>query len=520
MESNIKEVKIKKDNEAIIITTDEKNKENNSTVFIDIIDYEKKIFKLHFRFNNINSVFNNYNIKEYKIPDIDWYYKPKLLRLIEFKNNNFEIITYQYNDLKNIKYVALSYTWGNSCKLLSNNERFSVLNNASKIFTNQLSYDNKMHYLSNIIVDIWKIIIKKNMPNKLWIDNICIFQENKKDVNLHLNNMGFIYYNADNVSIYLEKEDSWLLDFMKCLKEGNGEVLTGPTSNKSWLSRGWTLQEIVNSKKSFFIFKENVISTPLFNEININILRSISTITLDTRFHEMMKWDSYKNRKMSFSDILLGLKKRTFSDIKDLKFALIALSKIDSTCLTIKKDKDIYDIATSICDYSLIGSAGKRSNIYGFTCFVKLNEINHSVGIPEIVNNNIVGIFCKNRPMLKNMYYYCNKCLNERLEYLKNYMSDVIQPNIKCMHKDDDKKINITFQEVHKIINKNKLYINIDGTNGCLAINNNNKKIKNWISSGCIAIICNKYYEICMDVALSITPISILDENKSLIKIR
>ena len=518
MEPNVKEVKIKKDNEAIIITTNEKIKENNSTVFIDIIDYKKKIFKLHFKFNNINNVFNNYNIKEYKIPDIDWTNKPNLLRLIEFKNNNFEIITYKYDDLKKNKYVALSYTWGNSCKLLNNSERNSVLNNASKIFTNQMSYDNNMHYLSNIIANIWKIIIKKNMPNKLWIDNICIFQENKKDVNLHLNNMGFIYYNADNVSIYLEKEDSWLLDFMNCLKQGNGDVLTSSISSKSWLSRGWTLQEIVNSKKSFFIFKENVVSTPLFNEISINILRSISTITLDTRFHEMMKWNSYKNRKMTFSDILLGLKKRTFSDIKDLKFALIALSKIDSTCLTIKKEKDIYDIAISNRDYSLIGSAGKRSNIYGFTCFVKLNEIKYSIGIPEIINNNIVGVFCKNRPKIKKTYYYCNKCLNEKLEYLKNYMSDVRQPNIKCTHEKNDKKLNISFQEVYKIVNKNKLYINIDGTNGYLAINN--KKIRNWISSGCIAIICNKYYEICMDVALSITPISILDENKSLINFR
>src|SRR6266702_3163313 len=127
MEPNVKEVKINKDNETIIITTDEKIKENNSTVFIDIIDYKKKIFKLYFKFNNINNVFNNYNIKEYKIPDINWSYKPKLLRLIEFKNNNFEIITYQYDSLKNIKYVALSYTWGNSCKLLNNNERIYVL---------------------------------------------------------------------------------------------------------------------------------------------------------------------------------------------------------------------------------------------------------------------------------------------------------------------------------------------------------------------------------------------------------
>src|SRR6266536_3659309 len=103
-----------------------------------------------------------------------------------------------------IPYEALSYTWGSTEK-------------AAKITVN----GSTMHITSNLYVALQHLRFRDE-DRILWIDAICINQDNKQERGHQVQQMSYIYKEAEQVIVWLgqgTEESNLIMDFMKRLQE-------------------------------------------------------------------------------------------------------------------------------------------------------------------------------------------------------------------------------------------------------------------------------------------------------------
>lgn len=151
---------------------------------------------------------------------------------------------------KNYKYITISYPWNNNEEKTHNVDGISWA--VSKSIRKAISKIEK---------------IKSNI-NYLWIDQICIDQENHIEKEIEIQKMGIIYKNTECCLIYVNKI---------------GEPVTiDEIVDSKWLNRAWVVQEYILSN-SFFVTinkndsKINLISDEyiynwVLNYLNNNIL--------------------------------------------------------------------------------------------------------------------------------------------------------------------------------------------------------------------------------------------------------
>ncbi|KAH6614249.1 heterokaryon incompatibility protein-domain-containing protein, partial [Boeremia exigua] len=163
-------------------------------------------------------------------------YSIRLLRLCkaDFGNVQCELI-HAYLDDKNImEYEALSYTWGGSYK------------------AHDVEVDGGMMAVTQNLSLALRSLRKSNEDRILWVDAICIDQENDEEKGHQVSQMGSIFAKAAQVLIWLgpaTPETNLVFREISKLtpdqKEGLNDLLSRP-----WFERVWIIQEVANAKRA------------------------------------------------------------------------------------------------------------------------------------------------------------------------------------------------------------------------------------------------------------------------------
>ena len=148
------------------------------------------------------------------------------------------------------QYDALSYTWGDAIdqQLIYPDGGYGELPVTSNCF-------NAMRRLRN-----------KYEPRRVWIDAVCINQDDLEERNRQVSIMGSIYKSARRVYIYLGEEDLHSRVAMSYLQsiEKHGIQFHTPTTMQEltamqnflarpWFTRIWVLQEVYQAKEAIII---------------------------------------------------------------------------------------------------------------------------------------------------------------------------------------------------------------------------------------------------------------------------
>ena len=178
-----------------------------------------------------------------------------------------------------IPYDALSYTWGSTEK-------------PARITVN----GSTMHVTLNLYIALQHLRFK-NEDRILWIDAICIDQENHQERGHQVQQMSCIYKEAEQVVIWLgqgTEDTDLIMDFIKQLHENNVTIggdwrrwaqlwmhnrYPGLGDRKRWregmefilgrpwFSRIWILQEIANARVATILCGKKSVSARTFAQV-------------------------------------------------------------------------------------------------------------------------------------------------------------------------------------------------------------------------------------------------------------
>jgi Heterokaryon incompatibility protein (HET) len=158
-----------------------------------------------------------------------------------------------------VRYVTLSYTWGKAkqVRLLRNNEAFFRTGGLGKIYNE----------LPKTIADSIQLV-REIGERYLWVDALCILQDDDEDKKTQIGAMGDIYRNSIlTICACCGEDANYGLPGMepgtrktRQVAEVVGDFIVGNAMADSeamegakWDSRGWTLQEKVLSQRKLYI---------------------------------------------------------------------------------------------------------------------------------------------------------------------------------------------------------------------------------------------------------------------------
>jgi hypothetical protein len=214
--------------------------------------------------------------------------KIRLLRILPgFTLTNIEC-EFLYVDLDSSPdYVALSYTWGQQTPSVS------VLVNRKVVQVSENLYLALLH-------------LRKRGSTRVWVDAICINQEDLTERASQVQQMKDVYRKATVVTVWLGEEDSssalafdvfhemvehldWEYRVPQRLIEstiGDARRLKAINDilDRPWFSRTWVIQEVLAAREVYIICGKDVISMILFLRIMRSLLlaRSLGPTTIDS----------------------------------------------------------------------------------------------------------------------------------------------------------------------------------------------------------------------------------------------
>ncbi|GAB0131625.1 hypothetical protein EsDP_00000087 [Epichloe bromicola] len=157
------------------------------------------------------------------------------------------------------RYAALSYVWGSSNPRQSSPEGLVQLLKTN-VDAYQLSLPDK-DVPQTILDAIW--LAKKLGIRHLWVDRLCIVQDDEADKTEHVEHMAYVFSNAylTIVAAHGNVHTGILaLDPRRPIrthKPGNLEHEELLLASK-WNTRGWTLQELIYSRRAVFFFEDSL----------------------------------------------------------------------------------------------------------------------------------------------------------------------------------------------------------------------------------------------------------------------
>ena len=245
-----------------------------------------------------------------------------------------------------VTYEALSYVW-------RSNEKNAIINvgGKSKCITQNL-YDALCH------------LRHSDEDRILWVDAICIDQNNGIERNHQVKHMGDIYKEADKVIIWLGlfADDSDLLfEWMENLSDAMRSILINRNEWKSlvqfwmdlrpdfwpgtltktraehgfesllqrpWFRRIWILQEVANSRDAVLACGTRTVSARVFA-----LIPSVLTISIDQHTQAVLdllpglsREGSWWSQKPDLLTLINKFNSSEASDKRDMVYALLALS--------------------------------------------------------------------------------------------------------------------------------------------------------------------------------------------------
>ncbi|KAF2804773.1 HET-domain-containing protein [Mytilinidion resinicola] len=159
-----------------------------------------------------------------------WQYTPfpsassvRIIHLLQAKNVNdqLECRFIETTLESNPQYIAASYVWGDKA-------------NPSTI----LCHGTYLPITRNLDAALRRFR-RESEDIPLWVDSICINQQDMMEVNHQVRLMGDIYRNASHVYVWLG---------IVPVVANAGDLLRG----LRWFQRGWTLQELITPKEAVF----------------------------------------------------------------------------------------------------------------------------------------------------------------------------------------------------------------------------------------------------------------------------
>jgi ankyrin repeat protein len=267
----------------------------------------------------------------------------------------FDAWLYQNEDI--IPYEALSYTWGSTRKL-------------HEITMN----GRKMNITENLYIALW--YLRYSYEDRiLWVDALCIDQDNEKERGHQVNQMGKIYRRAERVVIWLgpETEETDLaLDYMRQItppatqhtskdvckdlqlqrRKGLEEMLSRP-----WFRRVWILQEVANARSAIVVCGLKHISTRIFA-----LFPPILHVTPDPHCQAVLdimpsrlRDNSWWSQKRTLHMLLQKFIASQATDKRDMIFALLDISSdaCDTNLLCADYEKSLKEVVRDTASFLL-----------------------------------------------------------------------------------------------------------------------------------------------------------------------
>jgi hypothetical protein len=159
-----------------------------------------------------------------------------------------------------IRYIALSYVWGQGQTLETTKRNLGFLQRPGA-----LSINNGNIAIPETIKDAMRLVARLN-ERYLWVDSLCIVQDDYETKQLHLNAMAGIYANAYLTIVAADGGDaghglrgvgngSQPREISCCHVKFPSETMIpnhhriADGANTVWASRGWTFQEALFSRR-------------------------------------------------------------------------------------------------------------------------------------------------------------------------------------------------------------------------------------------------------------------------------
>ncbi len=163
------------------------------------------------------------------------------------------------------RYIALSYVWGQLPFFQTTVSNFERLSKPRGLFS-------EAQKPPSVVLDAMQVV-RLMGERYLWVDSLCIVQDDAASKHVQLSNMDLIYKNAlativalwgDNANSPLPGIQAFSRPAQMIEKVGRFELLTVPmplhhvTALSSWDSRCWTFQEKLLSRRCIYFWRDCV----------------------------------------------------------------------------------------------------------------------------------------------------------------------------------------------------------------------------------------------------------------------
>ncbi|KUJ19634.1 HET-domain-containing protein [Mollisia scopiformis] len=321
---------------------------------------------------------------------------PEYIRVLRISPDHSDEIVVSLEEIAlsgNIPYECLSYTWdgptfGDTGEEWTS-DRKHIVCNGSIIFIRQNLYD--------CLVELRKV----GIVGPIWIDALCINQNDINERNKQVGMMGRIYKNATRVIVWLGREDEHTelaVSSLKRIRLTAAECLRDESivrreyarcnftkreriailhfiKNRRWCNRLWTVQETVLARDLVFICGSNIASADMvccgslfadynredFFDIWITNSPSMQNSTGLRSFLEVLKVRDLNQQSEGspppFANVVHAFRDLQTSDPRDKIYAVLGISDCHhdelSSTMTANYDVLVQDLYIDAARYAL-----------------------------------------------------------------------------------------------------------------------------------------------------------------------
>lgn len=242
---------------------------------------------------------------DFEFPSEDYQYSPlrvdetiRVIFLHPGKSDDEVLVSFKHLKEDWPQYVALSYVWGNDPP----NSVIRVLDSR-----NCGAVTGRRLYIRPNLYSALKALRQTNCDKPIWIDAICINQDDHQEKSAQIRRMTDIYSRANQVCVWLGSDCTRAFGLIIELRnidkfgsqvetESRGEIweaLEDLMANK-WFSRRWAIQEVAFAKTIIFLSGDKTLYWDDFESVLSLLLSRIDDVANLQENASFLKVDSSK----------------------------------------------------------------------------------------------------------------------------------------------------------------------------------------------------------------------------------